>query len=108
MKITDEEIEKALDYLRDNATHAAVAKGERVFAEEYRKSLKAILASQSNETSEHARSDFAYSHPKYLEHLEALKTAVIEDENNRGLRVAAEAKIEAWRTMSSNQRAMKI
>lgn len=108
MHITDDDIERALDYLRDNASHAAVAKGERVFAEEYRKSLKAILASQSNQTSEHARSDFAYSHPKYLEHLEVLKAAVIEDEKNRGLRVAAEARIEAWRTQSSNQRAMKI
>lgn len=108
MNITDEDIERALDYLRDNAAPAAAAKGERIFCEEYRKSLKAILASQSNETSEHAKNDFAYSHQKYLEHLERLKRAVIEDEKNRGLRAAAEAKIEAWRTMSSNYRAMKI
>jgi len=60
--IQDSEIEKALDWLRDHADHVANTRAERVFCEEYRKSLKAIIASDSNEKSEIAKERYAYSH----------------------------------------------
>ena len=41
--ITDDEIDKALDYLRDNARDAAQARADRVYVEEYRKVIKAQL-----------------------------------------------------------------
>lgn len=44
----------------------------------------------------------AYSDPRYVEHLEAIKEAVRMDEFHRFMRSAADAKIEAWRTQSSN------
>jgi hypothetical protein len=47
----------------------------------------------------------AYSDPRYVEHLEAIKQAVEIDEGHTFLRAAADAKIEAWRTQSSNTRA---
>jgi len=47
----------------------------------------------------------AYSDPRYVQHLEAIKQAVEIDEGHRFLRAAADAKIEAWRTQSSNTRA---
>ena len=106
--ISDDEIEKAVDWLRDHALDAAKARAERVYCEEYRKSLKAILASQSNEKSEGAKERYAYGHEEYLSHLEDLKQAVLEDEKNRALRVAAELKIEAWRTMEANKRSVKL
>ena len=79
-----------------------------MYCEEYRKSLKAIIASESNEKSEVAKERYAYAHERYLEHLDKLKLAVIEDEKNRAMRVAAEMKIEAWRSQQANMRAMKI
>jgi len=106
--ITDEEIEAAVDWLRTGAEDCARARAERVYCDEYRKSLKAILASQSNESSEAAKERWAYAHEKYQDHLKALRAAVLEDEKNRALRVAAELRIEAWRTMSSNIRAVKL
>lgn len=106
--ISDDEIEKAVDWLRDHALDAAKAKAERVYCEEYRKSLKAIIASNSNETSESAKERFAYASEAYQEHLAKLREAVLEDEKNRALRVAAELKIEAWRTMEANRRSVKL
>lgn len=106
--VSDADVERALDFLRDNAAEAARAKAERVFCEEYRKSVKALLMAEKVEESIGAQERFAYSHPTYLAHLEKLKAAVFEDERLRALRGAAEMKIEAWRTMGANYRSMKL
>ena len=42
---------KAVDYIIANAKKFAKAKAERVYLEEYRKSLKAILMKQSMESA---------------------------------------------------------
>ena len=94
------EIERALDFLRDSATEAAQNRANRVYLEEYRKSLKAQIMSQSPDLPVNAQEREAYKHPEYLAHLEALKEAVFEDEKIRFLIEAAKAKISAWQTMS--------
>ena len=107
--ISDDEIEKALDYLRDSAKDAAQAKANRIYLEEYRKCLKAKLFNAANDKmSIAAREAYAYDHLEYRTHIEALKEAVFEDEKGRFLRVAAEAKIEAWRSLSANIRGMRV
>lgn len=103
--ITDDEIDKALDYLRDNARDAAQAKANRVYVEEYRKVIKAQLMKEHGAMSAVLQEREAYSDPRYVAHLEAIKQAVELDEGHRFLRAAADAKIEAWRTQSSNTRA---
>lgn len=103
--ITDDEIDKALDYLRDNARDAAQARADRVYVEEYRKVIKAQLMKESGTLSAVLQEREAYADPRYAEHLEAIKQAVFVDEGHRFLRAAADAKIEAWRTQSSNTRA---
>ena len=103
--ITDDEIDKALDYLRDNARDAAQAKANRIYVEEFRKVVKAKLMKEHGSMSAVLQEREAYSDPRYVEHLEAIKQAVEIDEGHRFLRAAADAKIEAWRTQSSNSRA---
>ena len=105
--ITDEEAQKSLDYLRDHAGEIAQAKANRVYMEEYRKSLKAKLMKEHAFThkSAAAQEREAYADPKYIEHLEALKQAVEEEEKARWMMKAADAKIEAWRSFSANNRA---
>lgn len=103
--ITDEEIDKALDFLRDNARDAAQARAERIYVEEYRKTLKATLMKEHGSMSAVLQEREAYADPRYVQHLEAIKEAVKADEFSRFMRIAAEAKIEAWRTQSSNSRA---
>jgi len=103
--ITDDEIDKALDYLRDNARDAAQARADRVYVEEYRKVIKAQLMKEHGGISAVLQEREAYADPRYVEHLEAIRQAVMADEGHRFLRAAADAKIEAWRTQSSNSRA---
>jgi len=104
--ISDDEIDKALDYLRDHAPKAAKARAERVYMEEYRKVVKATLMGLSNENSIGAQERFAYAHQDYADHLDAVRTAIEKDEMERFLLQAASAKIDAWRTEQSNYRAM--
>ena len=106
--VDDSSIEKVLDYLRDSATECAQKRANRIYLEEYRKSLKAQLMQAHNTLPVSAQEREAYAAPEYLQHLEALKEAVFEDEKARFLRSAADAKIEAWRTENANIRAMKI
>lgn len=106
--VSDADVEKALDFLRDNAVPAASAKAERIFCEEYRKSLKALLMKEHVSESIGAQEREAYAAPQYREHLEKLRQAVFEEERLRALRSAAEMKIEAWRTMNANYRSMKL
>lgn len=106
--ITDDEIDKALDFLRDNARDAAQARADRVYVEEFRKTLKASLMKEHGQLSAVLQEREAYSDKRYVGHLEAIRDAVKADEYHRFMRIAAEAKIEAWRTQSSNVRAVKL
>ena len=106
--ITDAEIEKALDYLRDTATKAAQARATRIYVEEYRKTVKAMLMQQHASEPLGAQEREAYASETYRAHLKAIEAAVEDDEKYRFLREAAHAKIEAYRTFSANVRGGKI
>jgi uncharacterized protein (DUF2252 family) len=104
--LTDDDIEKCVDYLRDNAIKAASAKANRIYLEEFRKTIKAEIMRENEDESLGAQEAIAYADPRYREHLNVMKDAIQEDERFRWMMVAAEAKIEAWRTQSSNHRAL--
>jgi hypothetical protein len=106
--IDEKEVEAAVDWLRDTANEAAQKRAERLYLDEYRKVLRAKLMKQHMDLPVSAQEREALADPKYEEHLQALKTAIDEDEKMRFLRVAAEAKIEAWRSMNANHRAIKV
>ena len=106
--IDEKEVEAAVDWLRDTANEAAQKRAERLYLDEYRKVLRAKLMKQYMDLPVSAQEREALADPKYEEHLQALKTAINEDEKMRFLRVAAEAKIEAWRSMNANHRAIKV
>lgn len=103
--ITEAEVEKAVTYLRDTAEPAAKARSERLYLDDYSRVLKATIMSEHLAEPVNAQERHAYSDIRYRNHLEALKLAIYEDEKCRFLRAAAEAKIEAWRTMESTRRA---
>lgn len=96
---------KALDFIRDNAAEYAQAKANVVYMTEYRKTIKAMLMASSREKTESAKESYAYSHEEYKAHLFALEQAVAKCERLRWLMVAAEAKIEVWRSLESSARA---
>ncbi len=106
--ITEEEVEKALDYLRDNAKSAAKAKAERLYLEDYLKVVKAKLMGEHDNLSAVLQERHAMADDRYSAHLEVIREAIERDETHRFLRGAAEAKINAWQTMSANERGMKL
>lgn len=95
---------KAVDYILANAGKHAAAKAERVYLEEFRKSKKALLMGASDEKAANAREQFAYAHPDYIQLLEGLKAAIETEERLKWDLVAAQARIEIWRTQSANNR----
>lgn len=96
---------KALDFMRDNAPAYAMAKGNVIYMTEFRKSLKATLMNNCDAKTQTEREAYAYAHPSYISHIKGLKQAVEEAERLRWLMVAAEAKIEVWRSLESSARA---
>ena len=96
---------KAVDYIIANAKKFAKAKAERVYLEEYRKSLKAILMKQSMESAVNAQEREAYSHGDYVQLLHGLKEAVEIEEKLRWDLIGAQARVEIWRTEQANNRA---
>lgn len=97
----------ALDWIRDNAPKYAKAKAERIYLEEYRKTKKALLmqkAERAGHKTVNSQEREAYADDDYQEHLVALGAAVEEEERLRWLMVAAQARIEAWRSLESSRR----
>ena len=105
MSTEDLDPHKAVDYIIVNAKKFAKAKAERVYLEEYRKSLKAILMKRSMETAVNAQEREAYSHDEYVALLKGLKEAVEIEEKLRWDLVGAQARVEIWRTEQANNRA---
>ena len=96
---------KAVDYIIANAKKFAKAKSERVYLEEYRKSLKALLMKRSLEDTIGAQEREAYAHAEYQQLLQGLKAAVETEEKLRWDLIAAQARVEIWRTEQANNRA---
>lgn len=103
--ITDEQVESALDYLRDSAKHASVAKAQSKTLEKYLGVVEAQQKVLQRGLSNGAAQDVARSSPEYKQALEAWEEAVRRDGEFTMLREAASSRIEAWRTMCSNARA---
>ncbi len=104
--ITDEEIEKAINWLRDKAEEAGQIAAHREYMDEWIKVEKANVAELFVGVSNAEAERQALAHPRYKQALEARKEATAADVQMRWLTTAAEAKIEAWRTQQSNQRAL--
>lgn len=106
--ISEDDIQKALDYLRDNASAAAEARANRQYVEEFRKTMKAQLMQEHSALPLGAQERNAYADARYIAHLDAIREAVEIDEKHRFLTQAAMAKIDAWRTMQATERAARI
>ncbi len=101
----NDEPEAAIEYIFKHGKRYAKAKAERIYLEEYRKSLKAILMKRSLENAVNAQEREAYSDPEYLQLLNGLKDAVLIEEEIRWGLVAAQARIEVWRSREATNRA---
>jgi hypothetical protein len=101
--------QKALRSIAAIAPQYAQAKANRIYCDEYRKSLKALLMQEAQGRgieSAVAQERDAYASQKYIAHLEALRAAVEQEEGLRWKLVAAEAAVEVWRSQEATNRTM--
>src|SRR5260221_11261217 len=106
--ISEEEVERALNWPRDNAKDIGAAKEISVKCEKMVKHTVALLMKEQAGIPVNAQEREALADPRYLKAIEQEAAAAGVYETMKGLREAAALKIEAWQTMSANYRAMKI
>lgn len=97
----------AIEFIFKHGKKFAKAKAERTYLEEYRKSLKAILMQQAQVDGHQtaaAQEREAYADERYQALLQGLKAAVEAEEEIRWGLVAAQARIDVWRSQESSKR----
>jgi hypothetical protein len=97
----------AVDFMIAKSKAYAQAEGNKTYMEELRKTIKAeqmIVAENLGHKTAAMQEREAYASPKYKEHLLALQQAVEVREELRWMLIAAQARIECWRTQSANHR----
>lgn len=100
----DTDPHKAVDHIIKHAGQFAKAKAARVYLEEFRKSKKALLMGQSAAKAAVEREQHAYAHEEYIALLDGLKAAVEVEEKLKWDLVAAQARVDIWRTEQANNR----
>lgn len=106
--VSDTDVERALDWLRDNADEIGKAKADAVRTERMTKHVKALEMKKHAGMPVSAQEREAYASEAYVQATEREAVAAGEFEKMRGLREAAALKIETWRSASANYRAMKL
>jgi hypothetical protein len=108
MRLSDEQIERRMQQLRETAGKYAKAKAEYDHLEDFKKSKVAILMKEAElqgfKTAA-AQEREALAHPEYIQLLEGLKVANEEAERLRRELWLAELGSEIWRTNESSRRA---
>ena len=96
---------KALDFIRDNAKKLGQLKGSVYAYTELRKTIKARLMLQATDLKTQSEKEaYAYAQESYEKHIKETDDLIAEYEALRLLVIAAEAKIEVWRSLEASGR----
>lgn len=102
--ISEAEIEKALNYLRDTAEPYAKWKSRMEFLKRHKNSVRATEALSANGSTMGENKDRGEASQAYKDILIEYEEAVYEFTLIDARRNAAESKISAWQTVSSSNR----
>lgn len=106
--VEDDDLARALDYLRDSAPEVGKAREAMIKAEKYLKHVEALLIKGSSASSAEKRVAEARCDDRWLKAAYDEAEAAGKFETWKSMREAAAAKIEAWRSEQANFRGMKI
>ena len=98
---------RAVDYILKHSADFALAKSQRVYLEEFRKTKKALLmkdALAQGIEAANAQEREAYAHPEYQELLKGLAAAIETEETLKWNLEAARMRCDIWRTEQANNR----
>lgn len=101
--MTEEEAQKALDFIRFEAPNFARAKAERTYIEQYLRSKKSLLMADEGGTLG-AKEAYAYAHPDYIALLAGLREAVEVEETLKWKMESAKLYFEKWKIEQFNIR----
>jgi hypothetical protein len=100
----------AVDFMVAHSKEYAQAEANKVYMEELRKTIKSEEM-QNAELRGHKTAAMqereAYASKRYKEHLQALQQAVQRREELRWMLIAAQARIEVWRSQEASNRAQE-
>lgn len=106
--VTDDEIDKALSFLRDSAAAIGQARRRSIYTEKMTKHIKALVMKMHLSLPVSGQEREAYASDEYLNAIAEEADAAAEFEKLRSLREAAALKIEVWRSINANYRSMKV
>ena len=106
--VPDDELDRALHWLINNAKVIGAAKARLVKAERMVDIVEAIESKKSDASSDLKRKADARSSDRYFAAINEEADAAGEYETLRGLRTAADMKIECWRSEQANFRGLKV
>ena len=105
--ISDDEAERALHWLRDNARALGEAKAEAVRSESMTKRAKAIEMARSDAKTVAEKERDALASQAYLDAINAEAEAAGHYEYMRALKDAAMARLELWRSITATARQLR-
>jgi len=94
----------AIDFMIKNSEAYANAKAQVVYLTEYRKTVKALGFQRSLKNTMAEKEADAYTTVEYKTCVEGLKEAVAEAERLRWMLVAAQARVDVYRTQEASNR----
>lgn len=100
---------EAVDYMIAKSKEYAQADANETYMIELRKTIKSeemIEAEIRGHKTAVMQEREAYASPRYQEHLLALKEAVQRKQELRWMLIAAQARVEVWRSQEASNRAM--
>jgi hypothetical protein len=106
--ISESDIQECFDFLTENAVAIGKARERQVRAGHMLKHIEALEFKGSAATSDEKRKADARTSPKFLRAIHEDAVSAGEMEKLKSLKEAAQLKIEAWRTLSSNYRSIKL
>ena len=98
---------EAINFMIKNSEAYANAKAQVVYLTEYRKTVKAIGFQRSLKNTMAEKEADAYTTVEYTSCVEGLKEAVAEAERLRWMLVAAQARVDVWRSQEASNRSIE-
>lgn len=94
----------AIDYIIKHSKEYAKAKADVAYLSEFRKTKKALCFQSSMKTTMAEKEADAYANPEYQAVLDGLREAVERAETLRWMLIAAQARIDVFRTQEASNR----
>jgi len=106
--VTDDEMARALDWLRDNASDIGAARARLIKAERLLAHVEALCIKSSEASSDQKKKADARTDARWLAAAMEEAEAAGAFETMRALREAASARLEAWRSEQATIRGIRV